>query len=109
MKLLFPKPNYNVLSPSSYTHISVRNLYISMTGLPFLFQEYMRTYPGNIQIAHRPMNVEVGTEATQFPEKKYLNGIFLAVHIYDVNYNYLGYLCIRRLRWKSSGTLGQRI
>jgi hypothetical protein len=28
MKLLFPKHNYNVLSPSSYTHISVRNLHI---------------------------------------------------------------------------------
>jgi hypothetical protein len=27
MKLLFPKQNYNVLSPSSYTHISVRDLY----------------------------------------------------------------------------------
>jgi hypothetical protein len=25
------------------------------------------------------MNVEVGTEAVQFPEKEYLNGIFLAV------------------------------
>ncbi len=30
MKLLFPKQNYNVLSPSSYTHISVRDLYISL-------------------------------------------------------------------------------
>ncbi len=28
MKLLFPTQNYNVLSPSSYTHISVRDLYI---------------------------------------------------------------------------------
>jgi hypothetical protein len=33
MKLLFPKQNYNVPSPSSYTHISVRDLYISRTGL----------------------------------------------------------------------------
>ncbi len=29
MKLLFPKQNYNVLSPSSFTHISVKDLYIS--------------------------------------------------------------------------------
>jgi hypothetical protein len=35
MKLLFPKQNYNVLSPSSYTHISVTDLYISRIGLPF--------------------------------------------------------------------------
>jgi hypothetical protein len=27
MKLLFPKQNYNVLSPSSFVHISVRDLY----------------------------------------------------------------------------------
>jgi hypothetical protein len=33
MKLLFPKQNYNVLSPSSYTHISVRDLDISGIGL----------------------------------------------------------------------------
>jgi hypothetical protein len=25
------------------------------------------------------MNVEIGTEAVQFPEKDYINGIFLAV------------------------------
>ena len=33
------KQNYNVLSPSSYTHISVRDLYISRIGLPILLQE----------------------------------------------------------------------
>ncbi len=27
----------------------------------------------------RPMNVEIGTEAAQFPEKEYINGIFFAV------------------------------
>ncbi len=41
MKLLFPKQNYIVLSPSSYTHISVRDLYISRIGLPILLQENM--------------------------------------------------------------------
>jgi hypothetical protein len=35
-KLLFPKQNDNVLSPSSYTHISVRALYISRISLPIL-------------------------------------------------------------------------
>ncbi len=29
------------------------------------------------------MNVEIGTEATQFPEKKYINVIFLAVRHLD--------------------------
>jgi hypothetical protein len=39
MKLLFPKHNYNVLSPNACTHISVRDLYISRIGLVILQQE----------------------------------------------------------------------
>jgi hypothetical protein len=27
------------------------------------------------------MNVEIGTEAAQSPEKEHINGIFLAVHL----------------------------
>ncbi len=41
MKLLFPKQNHNVLSPSSYTHISVRNLYISRIGLASAAGKYV--------------------------------------------------------------------
>jgi hypothetical protein len=48
IKLLFPKQNYNVLCPRPYTHISVRDLYISRIGLPILLQGNMWTNPGNI-------------------------------------------------------------
>ncbi len=34
---LFPKQNYNVLSPNSYTHITVRNLYCIFLGSVCLF------------------------------------------------------------------------
>jgi hypothetical protein len=44
---LFPKQNYNALSPKSYTHISVRDLFISRIGLSILLQPNMWTDPGN--------------------------------------------------------------
>jgi hypothetical protein len=31
------------------------------------------------------MNMEIGTEAAQFPEKEYINGIFLAVWVVTKN------------------------
>jgi hypothetical protein len=46
MKLLFPKQIYNVLSPNSYAHISMRDLYISRIGLPIILQGNMWTDPG---------------------------------------------------------------
>jgi hypothetical protein len=41
MKMLFTKQNYNVLSPRSYTHISMRDIYISRIDLPILLQGNM--------------------------------------------------------------------
>jgi hypothetical protein len=48
--LLISKQNFNVLSPNSYTHISVRELYISRNGQSILLQPNMWTDPGNICI-----------------------------------------------------------
>jgi hypothetical protein len=45
--LLISKTDYNVLSPNSYTYISVRNLYFSRNCLSFLLQQNIWTDPGN--------------------------------------------------------------
>ncbi len=70
--------------PSSYTQLSVRDSYISSIGLPILLQENMWTDPGIIynKSLTDTQDVEIGTEAAQFPEKEYINGIFVAVRIY---------------------------
>jgi hypothetical protein len=66
MTTTFPGKELHGYSPNSYIHVSVSDLYIPLTDLPILLQENMWVQRGNIQIAHRHVNVEIGIEAALF-------------------------------------------
>jgi hypothetical protein len=80
MKLLFPKQNYNVLSPSSYTQISARDvptlyMYIQDQSAYCAAGKYVdRSWE---YIAYRHMNVEIGTEAAQSQKRITYMGFYL--------------------------------
>jgi hypothetical protein len=54
------------LSPYAFIHVSGSDLYVPPIGLPILLQKNRWAELGNIWIAHRRVNVEIGTKAAQF-------------------------------------------
>jgi hypothetical protein len=78
IKQIFPEKELCGHSPNFHTLVSVSDLYVPTIDLPILLQEICGPILG-IYIAHRHMNVEIGTEAAQFSEKEYINGIIISV------------------------------
>ncbi len=64
-KQIFPEKKYWGLSPNFHILAPVTDLYIPTISLPSLLEEICRPILG---LAHRHMNVEIGAEATLFPE-----------------------------------------
>jgi hypothetical protein len=70
-----------------YIYVHDRSAYI-------LLQEICEPIPGFLYIADRHMDVEIGTEATQFLEKEYIKGIFFRCSAYKCNL--ISFLCVFR-------------
>jgi hypothetical protein len=79
LKQIFPEKEYRGLSPNFQIHVSVSELYILTMGLPFLLEEICGPILGIYKSLTGHINVESGAEATQFPEKEYINGIAVVV------------------------------
>jgi hypothetical protein len=82
LKQIFPEKELRGHSPYFHINVSVSDLNMySHDRSAYSAVGNMWTDPRNMQIAQRHMNVEIRTEATQFPEKEYINGIFVAVQV----------------------------
>jgi hypothetical protein len=74
-------------SPNFHIRVSVSDLYIPTIDLPIMLQEIC----GSILGIHKSLaDVEMGTEAALFPEKIYIDGIFVAVQLIHLFFQLTG-------------------
>jgi hypothetical protein len=79
-KQIFPEKELRDHSTKFHIHVSVRDLFIPTIDLPILLQEICGPMIlGIYKLLTDTLNVEIGTENVQIPEKEYINGIFVGV------------------------------
>ncbi len=78
-KQIFREKELRGHSPNFHIHVSENDLYIPWSAYSSAGKYVDRSW--KYIIAHWHINVDIGTEATQLPEKEYINGIFVAVHV----------------------------
>jgi hypothetical protein len=78
-KQIFPEKELSGHSPNFHIHVSVSVLYIPTIDLICCRKYVDRSWEYINRSQAQECDVETGTGAAQFPEKEYINGIFVAV------------------------------
>ncbi len=94
LKQIFPEKEYRGLSPNFHIHVSASRFIFPRWVCLFCWRKYVDRSREHIN----RMNVEIGAEAAQFPEKEYINRIAAAVHIpmydYALQVSYYNLTCL---------------
>ncbi len=97
LKQIFTEKELRGHSPNFPIHASVSDSYIPTTNLAVLLQEIC----GPILGIYKSLTDEIGTEAAQFPEKEYKNGISVAVWATRRNSNIWSKINSYKYKWKA--------